>query len=284
MPGRRWVRDCSVDADVPERRSRRRGRARSQRCGENVGTHYSLDRLGSPHFERWTVGFETRSATGLMHGVPSHAHAKSTADLDSHLLHEAMKEGARVLTAEVRDIRRSPAGGPVVGFRLMTEEPSREIEADSVAFAAGVNRTPRMNEGSDPLVSALAKVMPGSCPPKVRKAVIREMQAQEHLLGSMAGEMYSIRIKTDAAAILRQLGEFGGPEREYFTPRFIRVRRTAGEPNVVGGAIRYEVIPSAFVHDVLWNHSLYRIGHLAEHDETPKRLRPPNDSSNRRLL
>jgi hypothetical protein len=153
-------------------------------------------------------------------------------------------------------------------------------------------------------------------------------------------KMYSIRIKAEPAVILRQLGKFGDPEREYFTPRLIEVHRTAGRPNEVGSRIRYEVTPSwlsftmvleeiveeryllyrvvdgfprggimafdidrlrtgvslltsyvafdfpkgtsslgrlgrrlgrlifpAFVHDVLWDHSLCKIKYLAELDE-----------------
>ena len=111
-------------------------------------------------------------------------------NFDSFLLHRAAEEGAQVLTAEVRDIRRSSSGRPVVSYRLVTEETSREIEADFAAFAAGVNRTPGMDLESDPLFGALAKVMPRLRPPKVRKAVISEMQAEEDLLPTMEGEVH----------------------------------------------------------------------------------------------
>lgn len=111
-------------------------------------------------------------------------------NFDSFLLHRAAEEGARVLTAEVRDVRRSSSGRPVVSYRLVTEETSSEIEADFVAIAAGVNRIPGMDLESDPVFGALAKVMPGLRPPKVRKAVICEMQAQEELLRTMEGEVH----------------------------------------------------------------------------------------------
>ncbi len=41
--------------------------------------------------------------------------------------------------------------------------------------------------------------------------------------------MYSIRIKADEATILHQLGKFGDADRGYFTPRMVRVHRTAGK-------------------------------------------------------
>ena len=56
--------------------------------------------------------------------------------------------------------------------------------------------------------------------------------------------MYSIRIRADVAAILRQLGKFGDADRGYFTPRFIKVRRTNGEANQVGSVVHYQVTPS----------------------------------------
>jgi flavin-dependent dehydrogenase len=81
-------------------------------------------------------------------------------NFDSFLLHQAQQEGARVLTADVNGIRRSSAGKPVVSYRLVTEETSREIEADFVGVAAGVNRTPGMDLATDPVFAALARVMP----------------------------------------------------------------------------------------------------------------------------
>jgi hypothetical protein len=164
-------------------------------------------------------------------------------------------------------------------------------------------------------------------------------------------KMYSIRIKAGPDAILRQLGKFGDPDRQYFTPRFIQVWRTTDAPNSVGSTIRYEVTPSwlsfslvleklvqgrtllyrvsdgfarggilafdidqkktgvslftiymafdfprgtsplgrlgwyfarrilaAFVHDVLWNHSLCKMKHLVELDEGDKEETPGGDS------
>jgi hypothetical protein len=55
--------------------------------------------------------------------------------------------------------------------------------------------------------------------------------------------MYTIRIKAGEATVFRQLGKFGDSDREYFTPRLVKVRRTSGEPNEVGSTVRYEVAP-----------------------------------------
>ena len=72
----------------------------------------------------------------------------------------------------------------------MTEETTRDIEAEFAVFAAGVNRVPGMDLAADPLFAALAKLMPGLRPPRVRRAVICEMQAQPDLLRTMEGEVH----------------------------------------------------------------------------------------------
>lgn len=111
-------------------------------------------------------------------------------NFDTFLLHQAEQEGARVLTAEVKDVHRCSAGRPVISYQLVTEETSREIEAEFAVFAAGVNRMPGMDLAADPLFAALAKLRPGVRPPRVRKAVICEMQAQPDLLRTMEGEVH----------------------------------------------------------------------------------------------
>ncbi len=111
-------------------------------------------------------------------------------NLDSFLLDRAVEEGAQVLTAEVREVRRSASGRPVVSYRLATRESENEIEADFLAVAAGVNASPGMELRADPLLGSLARMMPKLRPPKLRKAAISEMLAEEDLLRSMEGEVH----------------------------------------------------------------------------------------------
>jgi hypothetical protein len=53
--------------------------------------------------------------------------------------------------------------------------------------------------------------------------------------------MYTIRIRAGKDAVLKQLGAFGDPDRQYLKPRFVHIRRTAGDANQVGTTIRYDV-------------------------------------------
>ena len=54
--------------------------------------------------------------------------------------------------------------------------------------------------------------------------------------------LYSIKIKSPETAIWKQLSQFGEADRQYFTPAFIAVRRTAGAANQPGSCIRYEIL------------------------------------------
>lgn len=77
-----------------------------------------------------------------------------------------------------------------------------------------------------------------------RREIFAELGVGETDHRPQMENMYSIRIRTDAETILRQLGRFGDADREYFTPRFIQVRRTEGEANQVGSVVHYQVTPS----------------------------------------
>ena len=133
---------------------------------------------------------EGREMLSVFRGSRPRRRSHRYENFDSFLLLQAEQEGARVLQADVRELRRSSTGRPVVGYRLVTEETDREIEADFLVFAAGVNRVPGMDLGADPVYAALAQLLPGLRPPRVRTAVICEMQAQAGLLRSMEGEVH----------------------------------------------------------------------------------------------
>ena len=58
--------------------------------------------------------------------------------------------------------------------------------------------------------------------------------------------MYTIKIRASRERILEQLGRFGEPDRGYLRPRWVRIRRTQGVPNMPGCVIEYEVISRRF--------------------------------------
>ena len=115
-------------------------------------------------------------------------------NLDSYLLNRAVEEGAQVITAEAQDICYAPSGKPLISYRVAADTGGNDqtIEADLAVFAIGVNRSPGMEVASNPLFEALVNVLPRFHPPRVRKALIVEMEAEGELLGSMQGEMHFV--------------------------------------------------------------------------------------------
>jgi flavin-dependent dehydrogenase len=115
-------------------------------------------------------------------------------NLDSYLLNRAVEEGAQVITGEARDICYTPSGMPLVSYRVVTDAGGRDetIQAHLAVFAVGVNRSPGMEVASSPLFEALAQTIPGFRAPRVRKALIVEMEAEGELLDSMQGEVHFV--------------------------------------------------------------------------------------------
>ncbi len=99
-------------------------------------------------------------------------------NFDSFLLEQAIDAGAEVITGEAVHIAYSD-GLPVVVYRTSEDgdDPGETVRADFLAVAGGVNRSPGMDLASDPLLVELRALIPGMKPPRVRPALIAEMQA-----------------------------------------------------------------------------------------------------------
>lgn len=115
-------------------------------------------------------------------------------NLDSFLLDHAVAEGARVVDAAVTDVRYSADRKPVLTYRGAGggRDAVEEVETDLAVFATGVNRPTDTMVPADPLLNALADVLPGFSPPRVRKAFVVEMETDEDLRDAMRGEMHFV--------------------------------------------------------------------------------------------
>lgn len=137
---------------------------------------------------------DDREMLSVFRGSRPRQRAGRYGNFDSFLLHTAVARGAVVVTAEVRDVCRSAAGKPVVIYRTAVDGednlPEKSLEADFVVVAAGVNRSPGMDLKSDPMFDALRDSIPRLRPPKVRRAAIAELQADEELLRPLDGEVH----------------------------------------------------------------------------------------------
>ena len=101
-------------------------------------------------------------------------------NFDSFLLQTAIAEGAEMITAEVTRAGYSARARPVLSYRAPTQtadDAEETLEADLAVFAGGVNGSPGMDVASDPLFSDLQAMIPRLRPPRVRRALISEMQA-----------------------------------------------------------------------------------------------------------
>ncbi len=112
-------------------------------------------------------------------------------NFDTFLLESAVKEGARIITAEATGLRYSINNRVVVSYNGN----SQIMEADFVAFAGGVNGVvgDRLDSGKQP-VSYLQNMMPGFHPPRVRKTIIFELNTEDNhrLMHKIKGELYFI--------------------------------------------------------------------------------------------
>jgi flavin-dependent dehydrogenase len=116
-------------------------------------------------------------------------------NFDAFLLQQAVREGARLICGEALDISYAAGGRPVVryGDPFRPGGEAKTIEADFVAVASGVNQTPGMNLAKDRFLGALKRVLPGFTPPKVRRALICEMQADEEAVRPLETEVHFVQ-------------------------------------------------------------------------------------------
>jgi len=113
-------------------------------------------------------------------------------NFDSYLLGKAVQEGAKLVTGEVQELLYSDGGKPLVRYRAYMGPVAKEltVEADFVAVAAGVNQSPGMELEENQLYQSLRKCMPGFRPPRVRKALIAEMETDETVMRHIRGEVH----------------------------------------------------------------------------------------------
>ncbi len=138
---------------------------------------------------------EGRKMLSVFRGARPRSRPGRHVNFDGFLLDKAVEEGARVIQGEVHGIRRSDAGRPVVIFRGRqgSDRPDESVEADFAVFAAGVNQTPGMCLESAPLVRALQDVLPQFRPPRVRKALICELETDDMTAKFIAGETHFVQ-------------------------------------------------------------------------------------------
>lgn len=96
--------------------------------------------------------------------------------LDGFLLRAAQRAGAELIGGEVTDAGRSATGKPLITYRRSGLE--ARLEADLLVFAAGVNGKPGLRAEDNPMFQAIRRLLPDFQPPRLRRALIFEMELE----------------------------------------------------------------------------------------------------------
>ncbi|MBZ5499633.1 MAG: hypothetical protein LAP85_24810 [Acidobacteriia bacterium] len=110
--------------------------------------------------------------------------------LDSLLLARALEEGAVLLGGEVYDAEYSARGRPVVSYRA--EGAEARLEADFAVFAGGVNECAETCQDRGSLLPALQRLAPHYRPPRLRPALIFELEAAPGVATYLEGQLHFV--------------------------------------------------------------------------------------------
>lgn len=108
---------------------------------------------------------------------------------DSFLLDQALKAGANLVPAEVTDVRRLPNGKLEVLHKLSGVS---SMKADFVVFATGVNEVMGGSAEHSRMLCALERLLPGFKPPRVRSALIFELEGRPRLPPSLRDSIHFV--------------------------------------------------------------------------------------------
>ncbi len=111
-------------------------------------------------------------------------------NFDAVLLDRAVEEGAELVSGEVFDAAYSASGRPVVSYRADGLE--AKLEADFAVFAAGVNEGAAIRPGSSPLVVMLRQLAPNYQPPRLRPALIFELESPAGVVTNLEGHLHFV--------------------------------------------------------------------------------------------
>ncbi|MFI5166003.1 MAG: NAD(P)/FAD-dependent oxidoreductase [Thermoanaerobaculales bacterium] len=117
-------------------------------------------------------------------------------NFDAVLLERALAEGAELLSGEVVDAEYPEGGRPVVRYRA--EGTETKIEADFVVFAAGVNEATEIRRSNPSLVRVLRRLAPGYRPPRLRPALIFELESPPGVAPNLEGHLHFVEYGSSA--------------------------------------------------------------------------------------
>jgi flavin-dependent dehydrogenase len=109
---------------------------------------------------------------------------------DSFLLDEARRAGAELIAGDVQDVRYSGAGKPLLRYRQ--DGVDTVLEADLAVLATGANASPCGSAVGHPNGLRWQQVLPGFIPPRVRRALIFELETAPGLPVNLDGAIHFV--------------------------------------------------------------------------------------------
>jgi len=155
---------------------------------------------------------DDREILSVFRGVRPLSRADQQHNFDAVLMKHAIEEGAELISGEVHDAEYSKNGKPLVHYRVDGE--AATLEADFLVFAAGVNERAQPQGASRPLSMVLRRLAPGYAPPRLRPALIFELEMTRDVAMHLEGHLHfveygSAALKLEMCSLL--------PKREYIT-------------------------------------------------------------------
>ncbi|MDO8544236.1 MAG: hypothetical protein Q7S40_27675 [Opitutaceae bacterium] len=155
-------------------------------------------------------------------------------NLDGFLLQAAQRAGAELVGAEVTGAARSTTEKPLVTYLQNGIE--KELEADLLVFAAGVNSKPGQPVEDSPLFQSIQRLLPDFKPPRLRRALIFEMELEPGKPPWLDEEVYFVEYGSKALPL--EMCSLA-PKRGFLTAVLVgRSVDAALEPDVLRGIMK----------------------------------------------
>lgn len=237
-----------------------------------------------------------RKMFSVFRGTLPHCHRIKHASFDALLIDSARARGAELIGSRVTRVFYDSQLHPVVCYRVAGKY--RELNADFVAFAGGINDRADPRAGSHRSIDLYRMLQPGYVPPPLRKALIVELAVPRNCIELMRERLYYVEssvndLRLEMCSILPKDGYFtvtliGGSvdnstnhkenlelvRRFLSTPNVRRILpaendtqiRCLCNPRIVVGTAKKPVADNAAVVGDMATTRQYKDGILAAHD------------------
>ncbi len=137
-----------------------------------------------------------RELVSVYRGSRPHARFEGYKNFDSFLLDAALKAGAELIAGDAIDATYNERGKPVIRYCAGGTE--LRLEADLAVFAAGVNEEVGTTLERSRMLQSLQRLIPSFRPPRVRQALIFELEAKPKVPSNLLGTIHFVEYGSKA--------------------------------------------------------------------------------------